>query len=72
MTARIALNGEAFRKLVSGEPVRDTGANGRIVVEVILSDIGFAVMRAAIDDAELRMLLQKRLLEPIGPSDNGL
>jgi hypothetical protein len=52
MTARIALNGEAFRKLVSGEVVRDTGANGRLVVEIILSDIGFAVMRAAIDEAE--------------------
>jgi hypothetical protein len=45
MVARIALGAEEFRRLVSGEVVRDTGAHGRLVVEIILSDIGFARMQ---------------------------
>ena len=57
MTANIALNEEQFRALVRGEVVSDSallGAHGevKLVVKIILSDIGFAVMRRALDDAE--------------------
>ena len=36
-----------FRTLVKGGTVEDSGANGRLVVRIILSDIGFALMRLA-------------------------
>jgi hypothetical protein len=56
VTANIALNEEQFRTLVGGGIVADSGALPRIgatlTVKIILSDIGFAAMRKAIDDAE--------------------
>lgn len=52
MIANIALDFENFRTLVKGEVVEDTGANGRLVVRIILSDIGFPLMRLAIEEAD--------------------
>ena len=62
MEIRVAMSGDDFRKLVSGKelviehPV--TASNVRQAasifptVKIILSDIGFDLMRQAIDDAE--------------------
>jgi len=55
MTANIALNAEQFRTLVEGGVVTESAQIGErvtLVVRIILSDIGFAVMRKAIDDAD--------------------
>lgn len=52
MIANIALSAENFRTLVKGGTVEDAGANGRLGVRIILSDIGFALMRLAIEDAD--------------------
>jgi hypothetical protein len=55
MTANIALTEVQFRTLVAGGIVRDSamlGGQVALVVRIILSDIGFAAMRKAIDDAE--------------------
>jgi NOL1/NOP2/fmu family ribosome biogenesis protein len=51
----IALNEEAFDALVRGRvaKVRAAAADHMVNVEITLSDIGFARMRAAIDTAEL-------------------
>jgi hypothetical protein len=53
-TLSITLNEEAFGALVSGwvAKVRAAAADHMVNVEIILSDIGFARMRAAIDTAE--------------------
>jgi hypothetical protein len=55
VTANIALNEEQFRTLVGGGIVREVAPLAPtvvLVVKIILSDIGFAAMRKAIDDAE--------------------
>ena len=52
MIANIALSAENFRTLVKGGTVQDEAANGRLVVRIILSDIGFPLMRLAIEDAD--------------------
>jgi hypothetical protein len=60
MTANIALTETQFRTLVGGGIAHNVailggpGYNGtvKLVVDIILSDIGFAAMRKAIDDAE--------------------
>jgi hypothetical protein len=50
---RIALNGEAFRKLVRGEEiVLISPSNPADPVHIILSDIGFEIMHHMIDEAE--------------------
>jgi hypothetical protein len=57
MTTRIALDSEAFRKLVAGEVVRETGVDG-VAVEIMLSDVGFAKMREILDAEELRAIAE--------------
>jgi hypothetical protein len=57
MTTRIALDSEAFRKLVAGEVVRETGVDG-VAVEIMLSDLGFAKMREILDAEELRAIAE--------------
>jgi len=61
MTTRIALDCEAFRKLVAGEVVRETGVDG-VAVEIMLSDVGFAKsfakMREILDAEELRAIAE--------------
>lgn len=52
MTANIALSEAQFRTLVSGGKVEEQGANGRLAIRIILSDIGYERMRTAIADAE--------------------
>jgi hypothetical protein len=58
LTAHVALDEKMFRTLVAGEIVSDSLTFGddshrvTLVVKILLSDIGFAVMRKAIDDAE--------------------
>lgn len=62
---RIVLSGDDFRRLVAGETVRadacgeqpiPTVQGGlmlrKLTIELALADIGFGVMRAAIDQAE--------------------
>lgn len=51
MTANIALSETQFRTLVSGGKIEEQGANGRLTICIILSDIGYDRMRTAIDDA---------------------
>ena len=46
---RIALNSADFALLVSGRVVRRPAAN--TTVEIMLSDIGFLLMQALLDDA---------------------
>jgi hypothetical protein len=50
-TAKIVLSGENFRKLVRGEVILVDASNG-VVAEVMLSDIGFPIMKSAIEEAE--------------------
>jgi hypothetical protein len=50
MTHRIALDEKMFRALVRGEVVRATDRHGE-TVEVALSDIGWARMAQALQDA---------------------
>jgi hypothetical protein len=55
MTANIALTEVQFRTLVAGGVARDStvlAGTVRLEIKIILSDIGFAAMRKAIDDAE--------------------
>jgi hypothetical protein len=55
VTANIALNEEQFRTLAAGGIVTEVAplsSSVILVVKIILSDIGFAAMRKAIDDAE--------------------
>lgn len=57
MTAYITLDEGHFRTLVMGGVAADSAALGphgevTLVVKMVLSDIGFDVMRQAIDDAE--------------------
>ena len=47
MRGHILINGEGFRKLVSGEEVEFAGG-----ISIKLADIGFNVMRSYIDEAE--------------------
>jgi hypothetical protein len=56
-TVRVALNEEAFDRLVAGDmaTLRGVTADGIIEVEIILSDIGWTRMRLAIDIAEQRL-----------------
>jgi|HubBroStandDraft_1064217.scaffolds.fasta_scaffold76362_3 hypothetical protein len=50
MIAHVALTEAQFRDLVAGKIVEETGANGRITIRIILSDIGWDAMQKAIDD----------------------
>ncbi len=52
MIANIALNEQQFRDLVAGRVVEELGAEGRLKIKIILSDIGFSAMRNAIACAE--------------------
>jgi hypothetical protein len=77
--ARITLSEENFRALVSGEVVKDTGANGRLIVEIILSDIDFERMQEILTTARTRKALNdgaaaavtSRLREKIQESEAG-
>jgi hypothetical protein len=51
MIARISISEENFAALVRGEIVKDTGANGRLIVEIALSDIGLERMRQIVEAA---------------------
>ena len=62
MTTRIALDSEAFHKLVAGEIVRERGVDG-VAVEIILSDIGFAKMREILVEAEVRAVMKAERAE---------
>jgi hypothetical protein len=50
---RIALDEAAFRDLVDGRVVTRRSVPGDIEVQICLSDIGWAVMKRAIADAQL-------------------
>ncbi len=53
---RVVIDGAAFRQLVAGEPVAFDGRldGQHLSVMILLSDIGFTLMRVAIEDAEER------------------
>jgi hypothetical protein len=51
MIAHIALNEEQFRDLVAGKVVEEKVAQGRLIIRIILSDIGWERMRKALDIA---------------------
>jgi hypothetical protein len=65
-TVRVALSLEAFTALVNGQEatLRGYSADGVVTVEIILSDIGFAQMREAINRAA-----QTGALNDVDPAD---
>ena len=52
-TMTVVIGSEDFKRLISGEEVRRKFDNGELEVKVMLSHIGFGVMKNIIHEAEM-------------------